>query len=92
MNAKQRRLVRRGLERVKTEEMAFAMGYEHYYPVAAHVEHLIRGARWARYGRHNPNHRRDPRAYGLRCHCGRKAHQVDGDGPECKAHYTGVPF
>ncbi len=92
MNAKQRRLVRRGLERMKTEEMAFAMGYEHYYPVAAHVEHLIRGARWARYGREGKKGRRDRRAYGLRCACGRKAYSVDEGGPECREHYTGVPF
>ena len=97
MNAKQRRLVRRGLERMKTEEMAFAMGYEHYYPLARHVEALIRKREhWTHYLRRKPARlgRRDPRAYGLRCHlCGRPAHVVDDIlGPECRMHYDGVPF
>ena len=96
MNAKQRRLVRRGLARMKTEEMAFAMGYDHRYPLARHVEALIRRQSWTRYGRAKPTRpgRRDPRAYGLRCHlCGRPAYGVDNIlGPECRTHFDEVPF
>lgn len=103
MNAKQRRLVRRAEDRDKHAELACCMGDdEARWPTPArHVRALLERAPGHRSPRKTypppigfAGARRDPAAYGLRCHeCGRPAHGIEHRGPPvCKLHNTDIPF
>lgn len=100
MNAKQRRLVRRAVEQFDHEAIASYNGDDYTPRVTDRVFRLLMRAPAAFYGRYSSrayrtswvgfwHGRRDPRTYGLRCHCGRKAHGFGGDKddtPLCREH------
>ena len=96
MNSKQRRLVRRAWERRDHQELAARYGDDVPAPVTRRVLWLIRGQAEPVFSWRPPlwwraPKRRNPRAYGHRCHCGRKAHVFE-DVPLCKLHDDRMPF
>ena len=108
MNAKQRRICRRAVEELDREVRIADEDGENYTPrITDRVFALLMRAPASTYGRYSKYaHRtrwvgfadgpRDPRTYGLRCYCGRKAHGFDGphdDIPCCRVHAHGrIPF
>lgn len=102
MNSRQRRLVRRADQRIATYNLADQCGDPNPPPVriGPGVQRLLNRAPGARGPRRYPppigfaGARRDPAAYGKRCHeCGRPAHGVEHNGPPvCKLHNTDIPF
>lgn len=101
MNAKQRRLVRRANQRIDHVNLAERYGDDVPLHIARHVQALLNRAPGHRRPRtHYPppigfaGAKRDPAAYGLRCHeCGRPAHGVEHRGPPvCRLHNTDIPF
>lgn len=104
MNAKQRRLVRRAVNAYEAANLADLYGDPEAPATRPRVSRAAAALHDRAPGHRKPRRypppigfagaRRDPAAYGKRCHeCGRPAHGVEHNGPPvCKLHNTDIPF